>query len=148
MNKSVAFKRAHALTRITVQAGDSYAVTFAAALRIIIDEMTHTARRIAFAVSKGILKGWNDVRAYADDSNMAVITPFHNNGIQFNKAFVDMKTGEFCFVNLRGYGSFALAEKMGVRGVAKFSGSDAEMYEEAVRTMKAWMNAEARRIAK
>ena len=56
MNNSVAFKRAHALTRITVQAGDSYAVTFAAALRIIIDEMAHTARRITFAVSKGILK--------------------------------------------------------------------------------------------
>lgn len=38
MNKSAIFKAAHALTKATVQAGDSYAVTFAAALRIVIAE--------------------------------------------------------------------------------------------------------------
>ena len=38
MNKSQIFKAAHALTKATVQAGDSYAVTFAAALRIVIAE--------------------------------------------------------------------------------------------------------------
>lgn len=38
MNKSSIFKAAHALTKATVKAGDSYAVTFGAALRIIIAE--------------------------------------------------------------------------------------------------------------
>jgi hypothetical protein len=36
MNKSAIFKAAHALTKATVQAGDSYQVTFGAALRIVI----------------------------------------------------------------------------------------------------------------
>lgn len=38
MNKSAIFKAAHALTKATVQAGDSYAVTFGAALKIVISE--------------------------------------------------------------------------------------------------------------
>lgn len=38
MNKSAIFKSAHALTKATVKTGDSYAVTFAAALRIVIAE--------------------------------------------------------------------------------------------------------------
>lgn len=42
MNKSAIFKAAHALTKATVQAGDSYAVTFAAALRIVIAESKST----------------------------------------------------------------------------------------------------------
>lgn len=36
MNMSQIFKAAHALTKATIQAGDSYAVTFAAALKICI----------------------------------------------------------------------------------------------------------------
>jgi len=38
MNKSAIFKAAHALTKATVKAGDSYQVTFGAALRIVIAE--------------------------------------------------------------------------------------------------------------
>ena len=87
MNKSAIFKAAHALTKATVKAGDSYQVTFAAALRIIIAEskapktlremliaagakvwtastgkmsrvyVTQEAADIVF--NNGLLKGWN-----------------------------------------------------------------------------------------
>lgn len=36
MNNSAIFKAAHALTKASIQSGDSYAVTFGAALRIVI----------------------------------------------------------------------------------------------------------------
>lgn len=38
MNKSAIFKKAHAMTKAAIKAGDSYAVTFGAALRIVIAE--------------------------------------------------------------------------------------------------------------
>lgn len=38
MNKSAIFKAAHALTKSTIKTGDSYQVTFGAALRIVIAE--------------------------------------------------------------------------------------------------------------
>lgn len=51
MNKSAIFKAAHALTKATVQAGDSYQVTFGAALRIVIAEKadTHTFESVMAA---------------------------------------------------------------------------------------------------
>lgn len=53
MNKSQIFKAAHALTKATVQAGDSYAVTFAAALRMI--SKTTPDRDIATLEVEGII---------------------------------------------------------------------------------------------
>ncbi|CAD5378478.1 hypothetical protein OF001_U30279 [Pseudomonas sp. OF001] len=43
MTKSELFRTAHKLTRETIQAGDNYAVTFAAALRILTNETTVTS---------------------------------------------------------------------------------------------------------
>lgn len=54
MNKSAIFKAAHALTKATIQAGDSYAVTFGAALRIVISESK--VKVLGVCVSMGDVK--------------------------------------------------------------------------------------------
>lgn len=61
MNKSEIFKAAHAMTKATVQAGDSYAVTFAAALRIVIAQSKDSKMTTLEAIkAKFSVNAWND----------------------------------------------------------------------------------------
>jgi hypothetical protein len=67
MNKSAIFKAAHALTKTTIQAGDSYAVTFAAALRIVIADSKAPKSILVLLKEAGLIASTNEykgVRTY------------------------------------------------------------------------------------
>lgn len=65
MNKSAIFKAAHALTKATVQAGDSYQITFGAVLRMVRD-----IAKTPVKVSRGGLRP----RGSADNAEKASLT--------------------------------------------------------------------------
>lgn len=62
LNKSAIFSKAHALTKATIQAGDNYAVTFAAALKIVIAESKAPASILDLLAEAGLIEAANDYK--------------------------------------------------------------------------------------
>jgi hypothetical protein len=61
MNMSKIFKAAHAMTKATIKAGDNYAVTFGAALKICIADAKAPAMTTLEAIkAKFSVNAWND----------------------------------------------------------------------------------------
>lgn len=141
MNMSKIFTQAHALTKATIKSGDCYKVNFGAAIKEIIAERKKVIKVTLGMESMRITNRWN-VKNYSYVANeTALISLLQSEGISAEKIYVDMNEGEFCFKGLRTYGSFELAKKLGVRGVAKFEGTEVEMYEKALSVTKAFLNA-------
>lgn len=144
MDMSKIFKRAHALTRAVIQKGDNYQATFGACLQDIIAEVKKMPVAVKFFCHKRTLNDWKGLRAYIDNSKPSVMNAFEDHGISFGKMYIDLKTNEFVFEDLRTYGSFELAKKLGVRGTAKFEGDANAMCELAVRIAKNWLAANSK----
>jgi len=105
MNNSAIFKAAHALTKATVQAGDSYAATFAAALRIVIAEGkadSLAARHIA-AGGKEWIKG-DFHRIYMKGGDLVSFARKSQQLAADNaEVYLNVKSGKWV-VDVRGYG--------------------------------------------
>ena len=137
------FKAAHKDAKKVHVAGDCYAVTFAQALRncyafIEFKKEEQAANRAIAARHLTVWQRGNMTRAYAANET-SMLMAMQEHGITCKAAYIDFGNGGNVVIEgLRAYGSATLAKKMGVRGVVKFEGSDADMMKAAIAAFKAY----------